>query len=221
MDLSSDQIIVWLTGMTQDPILVGLALAVATLATEDGALLAGSLMVGSGMLSAELTITSLVLGIILGDIALYGAGAWLRESRFVRKRLSPRRMRRLKRWLEGRESLVLFFSRFLPGTRLPTYLGFGYLRLSFWRFTLVLTVAGGVWVTAMVLFVSETQKFLNQFGGLAGLLGAAGVALATIILAPNLIRRIANAPDLSDDTTNADRITEKATNARIKDKIHG
>lgn len=196
MTFSTESLFDTLSMMTSDPVLVGLVLALATLLSEDGALITGSLLVGSGMMSGPLVILFLVLGIVLGDLGLYGLGAWARESRFVRKRLSPRRMRRLKRWLDGRESVVLFLSRFLPGTRLPTYLGFGYLRLSLTRFTVVMTAAGLTWVTAMVFFISEVQKLLSTLSGWFGFFGAIAVAFLMIVIVPNLVRRLSGAPDL-------------------------
>lgn len=196
MEVSAEGIVAWLTAMTQDPLAIGLLLALATLASEDLALVAGSLMVGAEMLPLNITVISLVAGIMFGDLGLYGAGAWLRESRFVRKTLSPRRMRRLRRWLDGRETMVLFFSRFLPGMRLPTYLGFGYLRLSLLRFTVVMFVAGAVWVSGMVIFVSETQKLLASVSGPVGLIGGTAMAAFFILVAPRLARRACDAPDL-------------------------
>lgn len=205
MSFSPEAFVDWIMQMGHDPIAIGVFLALATLLSEDGALIAGSLLVGGAVLSATLVITALVAGIVLGDIGLYGIGALARESRFVRKRLSPRRMRRLKRWLDGREAVVLFLSRFLPGTRLPTYLGFGYLKLSLIRFTCVMTIAGITWVSAMVLFVSETQKLLSSVDSTLGIAGGLAIAFLFVIVIPRLVRRTTDAPDLSLEVTDERR----------------
>src|SRR4029079_556134 len=44
---------------------------------------------------------------------------------------------------------LLLSSRFVPGTRLPTYLAAGFLRLSFPRFLLITGIAVGVWTAAL------------------------------------------------------------------------
>ena len=166
----------WLEASAADPLMLGAALALATLATEDGALIAGSLLVGSGVTTPLFAISALAFGILAGDIALYGAGWSARNSSFLRKHLPVKKSRGLRRWLVGKETAILFFSRFTPGTRLVTYVTFGFLKLSFVRFAFVMTAASLLWVTGMVLFISEIQQAFAAYGAWIG--AAAGVAVA-------------------------------------------
>ncbi|NVJ99865.1 MAG: VTT domain-containing protein [Alphaproteobacteria bacterium] len=189
MTITPDTIWAWAEGVAQEPLLLALVLALATLVTEDGTLITGSLLVGAGMASATLVISAVAIGIAAGDVGLYGLGALAQKSRWLRRRLPLRKARDFRRWLEGRSTPVLFVSRFLPGTRLPTYLTFGFLRMPLLHFTLVMSVAAAVWVSLMVLFVSEVQKAAATFGGPAGVAAAILVALGAIIATHKLVRR--------------------------------
>jgi len=176
MDLSVETLMAWLEASAADPLMLGAALALATLATEDGALIAGSLLVGSGVTTPLFAISALAFGILAGDMALYGAGWSARSSSFLRKYLPVKKSRGVRRWLIGKENAILFFSRFMPGTRLVTYVTFGFLKLSFVRFAVVMTLASVLWVTGMVLFISEIQKAFAAYGTWIG--AGAGVAFA-------------------------------------------
>ncbi|WP_374763330.1 DedA family protein [Yunchengibacter salinarum] len=189
-ETSASSIIDFVTAIGNAPLAMAALLAVATLITEDGALIAGSLLVGNDSLPVEFAIGGLVAGISLGDVGVYMVGRLARSVRWLRRRLPLRRIRRFRRWLKGREIPILFFSRFLPGTRVPTYISFGFLRFSVWRFWITMTVAALVWVSGMVLFVSNTQRLLSKIGGVWGVIGALVLAIAIIILMPRLMRHI-------------------------------
>ncbi|MBL4836824.1 MAG: VTT domain-containing protein, partial [Kordiimonadaceae bacterium] len=196
----------WLHLAGNDPWMLAALLAVATLATEDGALVAGSLLVGSDMASSGIVIPALTFGIAAGDVGLYGLGWTARTNSFLRKRLPVKKSRPLRRWLKDRETSVLFFSRFTPGTRLITYVTFGFLRLSLLRFTVVMTLAATVWVSVMVYFVSEIQQAFSEYNtGLA--MGIAfGCAVIFIIFIPHALKRLRGQPSLQDaalEDTNA------------------
>lgn len=197
MQFSPDDVLLWVQSLTAEPMMLALALALATLITEDGALITGSLLVGGGMVSPWLAIGALAFGIAAGDMGLYALGWTARESRFLRARLPIRRAIRLKKWLEPRQTPVLFLSRFLPGTRLPTYLTFGFFRLPPLHFALVMSVAAMVWCSLMVLFVSEIQRLVTPIGGLAGVGAGLVVALLMIMAAQRLVGRTRHARALA------------------------
>lgn len=166
------------------------------------------------MASPELTIFALAFGIAAGDVGLYGLGAFAKQSRFLRRRLPVRKARSLKRWLEKRQTAVLFSSRFLPGTRLPTYLTFGFFGLSLTRFTIVMTIAASVWVSAMVLFVSQIQQLLSELGNTAGIVGGVVVAFAFIVVIPFLVRK-SNRTEELPPSNDADAVSDTADDDMI------
>ena len=198
MEALTQVILDWLQMAGDNPLMLAGLLALATFATEDGALVAGSLLVGAGMASPALIISALAVGILVGDVGLYGLGWSARENAFLRKRLPVKKSRPLRRWLKERETSVLFFSRFTPGTRLITYVTFGFLKLSLPRFTIVMSLAAILWVSAMVLFVSEIQQAFASLG--TGT--AVGIAFASavffIILVPRVIKRVRGHASISE-----------------------
>lgn len=215
----AETVIAWAETLVHDPLMLAVALAMSTFLTEDGTLIAGSLLVGSGMTPAPLAITAIAFGITLGDIGLYGLGALARKNRFLRSRLPLKRAASLKRWLDGKRTPVLFFSRFLPGTRLPTYLAFGFLRLPLLHFSLVMAVASAVWVTLMVLFVSETQKAFAGFGTIPAIGTALLVAFLVIALARRLAKRsnLANASQAAEQASDTDEDSTGGAALRVRD----
>lgn len=198
MSFSVEALFAWLEAMAHDPFSLALALALSTLVTEDGALVAGSLLVGSAVASPLLVVSALTIGIVGGDIALYAAGWTASEFRWLKRRLPIKKAKKVRHWLSGREALVLFFSRFMPGTRLVTYVTFGFLRLSLIRFIIVMSIAAIIWVTALVLFISEIQQAFSSAGAVPAALLAAATAIILIIVTPKILRRSRHATSLDE-----------------------
>jgi membrane protein DedA with SNARE-associated domain len=189
MDISIDQLVTWLQTASSDPVSLAIALALATFLTEDGTLIAGSLLVGSGIAPAELVIAAIAVGLLVGDIGVYLLGWSTRHSRFLRRQLPLNKARQLRHWLAGKETMVLLLSRFAPGTRLITYLSFGFLRFSLIHFSAVMAMAGLLWVGIMVTFVSQIQRILSALGDLAGTVTTALIAIGALYLLRSWIKK--------------------------------
>jgi len=210
MDFSVDTLMTWLEASAGDPLLLGTSLAVATLVTEDGALVAGSLLVGAGLASPLLAIAALAFGITAGDIALYGVGWSARSSRFIRRHLPINKSRSLRRWLLGKETGILFLSRFTPGARLITYVTFGFLKLSLVRFVTVMTIASLIWVTCMVLFISEVQQVFSAFGNWIGMAAAITISICIILAMRIFMKNRGLVPALQ---------AEESTDQKFEDRL--
>lgn len=189
MNITPDILIGWAESLAHEPVMLACLLALATLVTEDGTLIAGSLMVGAGIAPAPLVIGAVAFGIAAGDVGLYGIGALARRIRWLKRRLPIKKARQARRWLKGKSTPLLFASRFLPGTRLPTYLTFGFLRMPLLHFILVMSAAAAVWVSLMVFFISEVQKAVAHLGGWAGLSAGVLVAVFLIMLSHRIVRK--------------------------------
>ncbi|MEX0298625.1 MAG: DedA family protein [Kordiimonas sp.] len=198
MESITQTMIEWLQYVSHDPLLLAFALAVATFVTEDGALIAGSLLVGSGEANPVLAIAALATGITVGDVGLYFLGWSARTNQFLRSKLPVKKSRPLRRWLLERETPVLFTSRFTPGTRLITYVTFGFLKLSLIRFVTVMTISGILWVTSMVLFVSEIQKISAQLGTIPSIALAVATGVLFIFAIPKILKKVATSETIHD-----------------------
>lgn len=180
--------------------LVLLALAAATLVSEDLTCIGAGLLVSSGRLSLASASVACLLGIYLGDLLLYSSGRWL-GCRALHRRpfswlLRPEDVERSSRWFDRRGPVIILLSRFLPGTRLPTYFAAGLFRTRFWRFNFYFLLAAVLW-TPLVVGLSAwlgagTQEVITDLGRWAwlGLVTAALLVLfGTRILLPALSRR--------------------------------
>ena len=65
------------------------------------------------------------------------------------------RARNIEQRFAERGTWLLLSSRFLPGTRLPTYLAAGFLRLSFARFLAVTGTAVACWTVGIFVLANE------------------------------------------------------------------
>ena len=131
-----------------------LALALATLVSEDLACIAAGLLVATGKLAFGPAMAACFVGILAGDLLLVAAGRWLGRGVLarwpVRGRVTPEALARAERWFLQRGAWVIVASRFMPGTRLPTYVAAGILRMPWLRFTGWFALACALWTPLLV-----------------------------------------------------------------------
>lgn len=137
----------------QSPLLQGLAIIAATFVLEDAATIATAMAVQDRSVGLPTGLIALYLGIVLGDLGLYGLGRMAagvhRSSAWARRLLPPQRHFAGRAWLERNVLKVVFVARFLPGVRLPTYTTCGFLGASFSRFALAAIGATLIWTTLL------------------------------------------------------------------------
>jgi len=171
------------------PVMVALAIFLATFVLEDVATAGAALLSAEGVLSPSLALTALFAGIFLGDLALFALGRLARSSPWAQTVVGSERLDRGRAWLKNRYIISLVAARFIPGMRLPTFAASGFLNLSFRTFLLVTLVAAFVWTTAVFALIFA-------FGiAVADTLGpwrwAAAAFMILIILAgPHLVRAL-------------------------------
>lgn len=131
-----------------------LALFLGTFVSEDLACLAAGTLASSGRVDLWAAVTVCFLGILVGDILLYGAGrvfgGSLLESRLARRFVTSEQIDRGADWLRVRGASAIFVSRFVSGLRLPTYLAAGALRMPPLRFAAFFALAAAVWTPLLV-----------------------------------------------------------------------
>jgi membrane protein DedA with SNARE-associated domain len=135
------------------PLMQGLAIIAGTFVLEDGATVATAMAVQDGHVAMPVGLVSLYLGIVLGDLGLYGLGALAASvhagSAWARRLIPPQRQQRGRVWLERHVFKVVFTARFLPGVRLPTYTACGFLGASLMRFALAAIGATLIWTSLL------------------------------------------------------------------------
>ena len=147
------------------PLAIFFILFFTTFVTEDGACLAAGALAGQGRISFALALTACFAGIFIGDIGLYWIGRVFGDSisktRFFRKIVSERRLKKATVWLEERGPMAIVISRFVSGLRLPTYLAAGFLRTNFTQFAFYFFVATAIWTPVLVGSATFVQKIIS------------------------------------------------------------
>lgn len=130
------------------------ALAAATLASDDLACIGAGLLVAAGRLDFWSATAACFVGVVAGDLLLVAAGRWAGRAALrrwpLRGRVAPERLARAERWFAESEGRAIFASRFVPGTRLPLYLAAGVLRAPWLRLAGWFALAVAVWAPLVI-----------------------------------------------------------------------
>jgi membrane protein DedA with SNARE-associated domain len=168
---------------------VVVAIIVTSFLMEDLATVGAAMLAAAGTISPALAASSLFIGIFLGDLSLYAAGAWARRNAWALRQIGPERLQRGRNWLQQRYVISLITARCLPGMRLPTFAASGFLNLPFSTFFAVLLLAGVAWTTVLFLIVYNLGVGVSEALGPWRWLAAAALVLLAII-GPQVTRRI-------------------------------
>jgi membrane protein DedA with SNARE-associated domain len=126
-----------------------IAIVLATFVSEDLTCVAAGLTAATGRMSAVSAIGAAALGIWLGDLGLYAAGKWIGAAALRRAPFAwfvhGDDVAASARWFEQRGPALIFATRFVPGTRLPTYVASGLIGTGFGRFALYTALAVALW----------------------------------------------------------------------------
>jgi len=131
-----------------------LLIAFATLISEDLACIGAGLLVTQGVISFGAAAGGAFIGIFGGDLLLFWAGhhwgkAALRRAP-LRWFIKEAAIRDSSKWFAQKGPVVILLSRFVPGSRLPTYFTAGMLHTKFWLFFMYFLFAGLVWAPMLV-----------------------------------------------------------------------
>ncbi|MEM9280323.1 MAG: alpha/beta fold hydrolase [Verrucomicrobiota bacterium] len=135
------------------PIFMAL-LALGTLITEDLTCISTGILASKGVVPFWLGVLACTFGIIFGDGLLYIAGRLLGRDALKRRPfrwfLSETRVEQSTHFFHQYGLSLILVTRFIPGTRLPTYFAAGLLGTSAWKFALYFTVASIIWTPLLV-----------------------------------------------------------------------
>lgn len=170
------------------------AIVLGTFVLEDAATVAAAVRAQEGGIPIPLALAALYVGVVLGDLGLYGLGMLSGSVGWVARLLPPpRKTDALRRWLQGHVFRVVFVSRFIPGMRLPTYTTCGFLRADFKRFAVAAVVATLIWTTLLFGVSLRVGALLNAYLGAWRWVGAAGFIVA-LVVTMRLAARLQAAP---------------------------
>lgn len=106
-----------------------LLIALSTLISEDLACVGAGLMAAKGIISYGDAALAAFIGIFIGDLLLYALGRYVARPAMKRVPFKwifrEQAIRQSSEWFTERGPMVILLSRFLPGSRFPTYVAAG------------------------------------------------------------------------------------------------
>jgi membrane protein DedA with SNARE-associated domain len=165
----------------QSPWFQAAAVIIGTFILEDAATVAAALQVEDGALPMWLALIALYIGIVLGDLGLYGLGRLSAHIPWIARLLPPHRQDAIRAWVSGRVFRIVLVSRFLPGLRLPTYTTCGFVGADLRQFTLAAVIATSAWTSLLFAASLKVGHFLMDHLGAWRWAGAAGFILFVIL----------------------------------------
>lgn len=131
-----------------------LIIAFSTLISEDLACIGAGLLAAQGLMSFPAAAVASFAGIFFGDLGLFLAGKHIGgpalRKRPLRWFISEDAIQESATWFSERGPIVIILSRFVPGSRLPTYFAAGMLHTKLWNFLFYFLIAGVVWAPLLV-----------------------------------------------------------------------
>lgn len=160
----------------------GVAIIGGTFVLEDAATVLAAMQAQEGGISVITALVSLYIGIVLGDIGLYGLGRLAALFPWAERLVPPAARQGSREWLDGRVGQVVFISRFLPGARLPTYTACGFLAADFMRFVLATACATLIWTTLLFAVSMRVGQVLMEHLGAWRWVGVAGFIVTLVLI---------------------------------------
>ncbi len=160
--------------MTSEPTGVGgitslmLLIALATLISEDLACIGAGLLAARGIIGLWPAVGGAFIGIVGGDLILFALGRILGRSALKRRPLkwflTADDIENSSNWFAARGPSIILASRFIPGSRLPTFFSAGMLGRRMGPFIFYFCLAAALWTPALVgLAALFGQKMLAYY----------------------------------------------------------
>lgn len=139
-------------------LIIMLIIILGTLISEDLTCIGAGLLVARGLIGFWPATLACFLGIFIGDVGLYVAGRVLGRPAIKRAPfkwvISEKDLEKSAQWFKVKGPAIIIATRFLPGSRMPTYFSAGVIRAGFWMFVFYFILAGIIW-TPMLVGISK------------------------------------------------------------------
>lgn len=131
-----------------------LVIVAATFLSEDLACIGAGLLVARGLIAFLPATAACFAGIVIGDMTCYLLGRWAGRPALryapLRWFISESDIERSAEWFAAKGPAIIVASRFLPGSRFPTYFSAGVMGAGFWMFSFYFMMAAVVWTPMLV-----------------------------------------------------------------------
>ncbi|MBO6793367.1 MAG: VTT domain-containing protein [Balneolaceae bacterium] len=131
-----------------------LVIIFSTFITEDLTCIGAGLLIARGIIGFIPGTLACLIGIFIGDILLYLLGRWVATGTLHKAPLkwfiSENDLQLSYHWFEAKGPAIIIASRFIPGTRFPTYVSAGAIGAKFSTFILYFGIASILWTPVLV-----------------------------------------------------------------------
>ena len=135
-------------------LLILVLVALATFVSEDLTCIGAGLLVATGRLGFVPVTIACLVGIVVGDLNAFFAGRIFGRAVLARAPMkwivTDKQVQRASAWFRERGPTVILASRFLPGTRVATFVAAGVLHTPFLTFALWFGIAAVLWTPLLV-----------------------------------------------------------------------
>ena len=145
-----------------------LAIIGLSFVSEDAATISSALSIFGGPISWPVAAATCFAGIWIGDLGLYSfaryAGKNVLRTRWLARFADSAAIARCEKTFSRSSTFALIASRFIPGTRLPTYLVAGIVAMPVRKFALITALAAFIWISGIFaltkIFGSQALRWL-------------------------------------------------------------
>src|SRR5216117_112158 len=179
--------------MIAQAFLTSTAIVLLSFISEDAATISSALSLFGGPINWQLGFAACFAGIWLGDLGLYTLarcfGKPILKSRWIVRFADAEAIEWCHTRFNDHASLKLLASRFVPGTRLPTYLAAGLLSMPVTRFAIVTAFAALLWIGGIFaitkLLGSQALIWLSFVQGKVAAIVLSAFLIASALLVPS------------------------------------
>ena len=161
-------------------------IALATFVSEDLACIGAGLLAAQGIIDYPAAAGGAFIGIFIGDLLLFWAGHHWGKAALKRAPLKwmikENALHESSKWFARKGPVVILLSRFVPGSRLPTYFSAGMLHTRFWLFFMFFLFAGLVWAPLLVWLSMEIGQQIIETLFTYKLYTLAAIAATAVLL---------------------------------------
>ncbi|MBB2198375.1 hypothetical protein HLH44_13075 [Gluconacetobacter sp. 1c LMG 22058] len=171
------------------PVVQALVIIIGTFILEDAATILTAMEVQTGQVALPVALLALYVGIVAGDLGLYGLGRLAALWPAARRWVKVPQDENGGNWFGRNVFRIVFISRFIPGARLPLYTACGFFNASARRFALAAILATLIWTTLLFAVSLQVGHFLITHLGAWKWAGMGGFAL-TILLVGRIVANV-------------------------------
>jgi len=185
---------------TESPWLIAFAIIAGTFVHEDITTVVTGMLVADGVISLSVALPALYVGIVLGDVGLYGLGRLIALNRIARRVTDRRRFATLKVWLDERLVVGVFLVRFLPGLRMPAYTTYGFFSMPLRRYLVSVLLAAAIWTPGLFYLSYKFAALAANWLGVLQWPVIVGAIIAPLLVLRHLVLGRMSADERNDET---------------------